>query len=68
MSSGNAVVLAPIDYVRLIFAVIIGVFFFSEVPTLWMFAGGALIVGSTLYITLSEALPARRQARTAAAV
>lgn len=55
MTCGNAVALAPLDYLRLIFAVIIGVCFFNEVPTLSMVAGGALIIVSTLSITLWEA-------------
>lgn len=61
MTIGNAVALAPIDYLRLVFAVLVGAVFFNEAPTLSMIAGGTLIVVSTLSITLWES---RRPARS----
>jgi drug/metabolite transporter (DMT)-like permease len=56
----DATVIAPLGYTRLIFAAIVGVLLFGEVPDGWMAAGAVLIVGSALYITLREAKVARR--------
>jgi drug/metabolite transporter (DMT)-like permease len=55
----DATVIAPLGYTRLIFAAIVGVLLFGEVPDGWMAAGAVLIVGSALYITLREAKVAR---------
>lgn len=46
---GEAAAIAPMEYVRLIYAGIIGIVFFSETPTVWTLSGAAIIVGSTLY-------------------
>jgi len=46
---GEAAAIAPMEYVRLIYAGIIGFLFFAEVPTLWTLVGASIIVGSTLY-------------------
>ena len=56
----DASVLAPISYVRLIFAAATGVLLFREVPDWWLAVGTALIVGSALYITRRESMLARR--------
>ena len=52
---GDATVVTPFDYTRLLFATIIGFFVFAEVPDIWTFAGAGIIVGSTLYIARREA-------------
>lgn len=39
----------PLEYVRLIYAAAIGFVVFAEVPTVWTWAGAALIIGSSLY-------------------
>lgn len=54
-SIGEANAVGPIEYVRLIYAGLFGYFLFGEVPDLWTFVGGAIIVGSTLYIAREEA-------------
>jgi len=54
MSEGDATVMAPVDYSRLVFAIIIGYFMFSEVPNSLTLLGAAIIIGSTLYITIRE--------------
>lgn len=54
-SIGEVSALAPVDYTRLIFATLVGFFLFDTLPDLWAFVGSAVIVGSTLYITLREA-------------
>jgi drug/metabolite transporter (DMT)-like permease len=54
MSEGDATVMAPVDYSRLVFAIIIGYFMFAEVPNTLTLLGAAIIIGSTLYITVRE--------------
>ena len=52
---GEATAIAPFDYARLLYAVAIGLVFFSEVPSIWTAVGAAIIVSSTLYIARREA-------------
>lgn len=59
----DASVIAPIGYVRLIFAAGFGLLLFNEVPDWGLGVGALLIVGSTIYITRREARLARAQAR-----
>lgn len=54
MAEGDAMVMAPIDYTRLVFAIVIGYIAFSEVPNTLTLAGAAIIIASTLYITVRE--------------
>ena len=46
LSQGDATVLVPLDYSRIVYSAIIGYLLFSEVPGPWSFAGMALIVGA----------------------
>lgn len=46
---GEAAAIAPMEYVRLLYAGVIGIIFFAEIPTIWTLAGAGIIVGSTLY-------------------
>jgi drug/metabolite transporter (DMT)-like permease len=62
----DASLIAPISYVRLIFATAFGLVLFNELPDLWLGLGAALIVGSTLYITRREARLARERAAAGA--
>lgn len=57
----DATVIAPLSYVRLVFATVAGVLMFDERPDWWTAAGSALIVGSAIYITRREASLARRR-------
>jgi len=59
----DATVLAPLSYIRLVFATAAGVLMFDERPDWWTAAGSALIVGSAIYITRREAALARGRAR-----
>ena len=59
---GEATVLNPIDYSQIILTAIMGYFMFGEVPSLWTWAGAAIIVASTLYILLREQALARTAA------
>lgn len=61
LSEGEASMAGMIDYTRLIFTAILGYVFFSETPGVWTYVGAAIIVASTLYVTLREAY-LRRQA------
>jgi drug/metabolite transporter (DMT)-like permease len=58
----DASFVAPITYVRLVFAVAAGLLLFGEGFGAWTAAGAALIVGSAIYITRREAALARRRA------
>lgn len=53
---GEAAAIAPMEYVRLLYAGVIGIIFFSETPTVWTLSGAAIIVGSTLYTMRRNAL------------
>lgn len=53
-SVGEANVVGPIEYIRLIFATVIGYSFFAEVPSVWTMAGALVIVASALYIAREE--------------
>jgi len=54
MSLGAAAAMAPIDYTRLVFALLVGYVLFSEVPDLTTMAGAAIVIAATLFITLRE--------------
>ena len=51
---GDAAAMAPIDYTRLVFALIVGVLFFHETPDLMTMLGAAVVVAATLIITVRE--------------
>ena len=46
---GEAAAVAPMEYLRLLFATVIGVYYFSEIPTIWTLVGSFVIIASTLY-------------------
>lgn len=52
--AGEASVVAPFDYLRLLFAGSIGFLVFQEVPDRWTLMGSLLIIGSTVYIAHRE--------------
>lgn len=54
MSIGDAAAMAPIDYIRLVFTVIVGLTLFNEIPSVWTVAGAGIVVVSTLFITWRE--------------
>jgi drug/metabolite transporter (DMT)-like permease len=62
LSKGEATVLVPLDYSRIVYSAVIGYLLFSEVPGPWSFAGMALIVAASLYLVLTEK---KRQAAAA---
>jgi drug/metabolite transporter (DMT)-like permease len=54
LTQGEATVLVPLDYSRIVYAAVLGYLVFGELPGIWSFAGMALIVGSSLYLVLTE--------------
>jgi len=67
MQAGEAAVMAPIDYTRLIFSAAAGFFLFAEVPSRWTWIGAGIVVAATLFITLREQQLARSAKLTAVA-
>jgi hypothetical protein len=55
MEAGEAAVMAPIDYTRLVFAVGAGLLLFHEAPSPAVLIGAAIVVASTLFISLARA-------------
>jgi drug/metabolite transporter (DMT)-like permease len=62
MEAGEAAVMAPIDYTRLVFAVIAGLVLFHETPSPAVLIGAAVVVVSTLFIGWREHQLSRRKA------
>ena len=54
MAVGEAAVLAPFDYARLVLSVVAGLLVFGEWPDAFTWIGAGVIVVSTLYITIRE--------------
>jgi drug/metabolite transporter (DMT)-like permease len=54
MALGDAAAMAPIDYTRLVFAILFGFALFHEVPNWITMLGALIVIGSTLVITLRE--------------
>lgn len=55
MTLGDAAAMAPIDYSRLVIAIVVGFFVFQEVPDAATLAGAAIVIAATLFITVREA-------------
>jgi drug/metabolite transporter (DMT)-like permease len=53
-AAADASVVGPVDYIRLPFVAIIAYVLWAEVPDIWVWAGAAIIVASTWYLTLRE--------------
>jgi len=60
MEAGEAAVMAPIDYTRLVFAVGAGLLLFHEIPKPEVILGAAIVVASTLFISWREHHLAKR--------
>jgi len=68
MQIGDAGAMAPIDYTRLVFAVLFGFAFFHDIPSPVTMIGAAIVVGSTLIITWHEQWEAKKAKAEAAAL
>lgn len=55
LEKGELALLLPFDFLRLIWSVLIGYALFSEEPTITLWLGSFLIIGSTSYIAWREA-------------
>jgi drug/metabolite transporter (DMT)-like permease len=51
---GEASVIGPTEYIRLIFAATFGLLIFGEIPDTWTIIGAVIIVGCTSYIARME--------------
>ena len=51
----EAVVVAPMQYSQIVWAVVYGALFFAEFPDLWTLVGASIVIASGLYIVLREA-------------
>jgi drug/metabolite transporter (DMT)-like permease len=54
LTMGEAAVLVPLDYSRIIYSAALGYLLFNEIPGPWSFAGMGLIVACSLYLVLTE--------------
>jgi drug/metabolite transporter (DMT)-like permease len=54
LGMGEATVLVPLDYSRIVYSAVLGYLLFGEMPGPWSFAGMALIVAASLYLVLTE--------------
>lgn len=62
---GEASVMASLDYMRLIYAVIFGYFLFSDLPDFWTLLGSAVIIAASIYTIHREAQRKQILIRTA---
>ena len=63
--AGEASLVAPFDYARLVFATGLGFLLFGDLPDRWTLAGAAVIVASSVYIAHRELRLGRQRAATA---
>jgi len=63
----EAATIAPFRYTGIVWGVLFGYLFFGQLPGPWVIAGGALVIGSGLYIMRRERLRKRRAAGRGAA-
>jgi len=54
LRAGDAVAVAPVGYVRILYATIFGYLLFSEVPAWSTFFGASVIIAATLYLAVRE--------------
>ncbi|HEX4889787.1 MAG TPA: DMT family transporter [Alphaproteobacteria bacterium] len=57
-AAGEATVLAPLEYTRLLFAALAGYLIFGDVPGVWAMAGAALIIGASVGVARIQPKPA----------
>ena len=58
--------LMPFEFTRLIWAALLGLMIFNELPDLWAVTGGAIILGATTYIAYRESQLDKRKLATPA--
>ena len=55
----DATTVLPFDFLRLIWASLLGYFLFGQIPELLVWVGGAVIFSSTVYLAYREAVISR---------
>jgi drug/metabolite transporter (DMT)-like permease len=60
-----ASLVAPLDYSSMIWAFLLGYWLFDEVPTIYIFIGGAIVAASGIYVILRERQLGLRRLREA---
>jgi len=61
MRAGDVSFVAPFRYTALLWAIVLGIVFFDEMPDLPMLVGAALVIASGLYSLYRESLVGRRR-------
>ena len=51
---GDVTAVVPVEFMRLVWAALIGFMVFTEIPPLWTLLGGGLIFSSTIYLSFTE--------------
>lgn len=64
--AGEMSAIAPFEYMRLPFAVLMGWLVWSEMPVVWTYVGAAIVIASALYIAQREHKLGREKRRAAA--
>lgn len=59
LRAADASAIMPIDFARLVFVAIIGMVFFSQIPSVWTWIGAAVIFASGIYVIRREHIAAR---------
>ena len=55
-AAANASVVLPYDYMRLLMVAAVGYGFFKEIPDIWTWVGGCIIIISTFYISRRDVI------------
>ena len=50
----DATAVMPVDFVKLIWASMLGFVLFGEIPNVWTWIGGSIVFGSVLYVALRD--------------
>ncbi len=61
-----ASLVAPLDYTSMIWAFLLGYWLFGEVPTIYIFVGGAIVAASGIFVIWRERQLGLRRIREAA--
>jgi len=61
-ATADATVVLPFDFVRLPFAAAFGFAVFTEIPDVWVWVGGSVIFGASIYLAHREAVAASGKA------
>jgi len=60
---GEAAVVTPFRYARLLFALVVGFFVFHERPDMWTLFGASIVIATGVYTVWRERMLARNKAR-----